>query len=83
MQSQLLGHFCIFFVYLISYESNEGGDTNDDGNDSDDSGGESNDGTDGHKYDDVDDGGCLDSVKNCFKYKLVDLESFSLPGSTR
>ena len=50
----------------------------------DDSDGESNDGADGHKNnDDDDDGGCLNSVKNRFRNKQVDLENLSLPISAR
>ena len=59
-------------------------DTNDDVLGQDDSDGESNDGADGHKNnDDDDDGGCLNSVKNCFRNKQVDLENLSLPISAR
>ena len=58
------------------------GDTNNDGRDSDDSDGESNDGADGHKYG-VYDSGCLDSVKNLFRYKQIDLKSFLVPLSIR
>ena len=43
------------------------------GRNGDDSAGESNYGADGHRNDDDDgDGGCLDSVKNCFKNKQID-----------
>ena len=53
-----------------------------DGRNGDDSDGESNYGADGHRNDDDDgDGGCLDSVKNCFKNKQID--NFKLPISTR
>ena len=46
----------------------------------DDSDGESSDGADGHKND-RDDDGCLDSVKNFFKNKQINVENFSI--STR
>ena len=54
------------------------GDTNDDDRGGDVSDSESNDGANEHKNDDDDDdGGCLDSVKNCFKNKRIVLENFS------
>ena len=44
----------------------------------DDSDGESSDGADGHKNDRDDDDGCLDSVKNFFKNKQINVENFSI-----
>ena len=55
---------------MIVPNDNSGRDANDDRIDGDNSEGRTNDGADGHRNDeDDDDGGCLDSVKNCFKNK--------------
>ena len=65
-------------ILMIFPNDNSGPDANDDRIDGDNSDGKTNDGADGHRNDeDDDDGGCLDSVKNCFKNKQIDLENFS------
>ena len=64
-------------------KSDGGGDTNDDGKGGDNSDVECNERADGYKNDGNHDNGCLNSVKNCFKNKQIDLENFSLPISAR
>lgn len=60
------------------------GDTYHEVRDGDHNNGESNDSFDWHKKDDnYHNGGCFDSVRNCFINKQIDLENFSLPISTR
>ena len=53
------------------------GDINHNSRDGDVSDGGNNGGADGHKHDDDDNGGYLDSVKNYFKNKQIGLENFS------